>query len=519
MRPARWLELSTVTVDLDTGTVHGAPTPTRLTSLERRLLERLCASPNEVVSTETLLEEVWQASPNVHTRAVEATLARLRRKLGESGRHPVHVHTEHGEGLRFVPSPAGSAPAPTVPVEPPGEDARGLLARVAPFETLPEAWVGRLLSPAEQEMLHALAARGWVEHSDAGWRVGSRERLDLDPDLTLVERSAEVGAAGVWEDPITEIGVAEALVAVWFRHVGSSDACLWAAFTLAHLRGPILPYGEALARIESPSPFARAARNVHAGRDVGEAELEPTAQRRLGIMARARWRPGPPCAQVATGPAEEPIARFLRLEDGPGVAEVALGLARQVGPNTVVGWLARAHGAQQLSRAGRADEALPVWERLLDDVPRFVRVFRFRVAMGWMDTVCLAEGRGAVPALHAQALEARRSEFRGTWGLGRIGLWLCLLGHGADAVDYLRSGAEDLDIGSALTCTTLLVCLEEGRVMPVSSTRVFPGRLTDGTRLVDAVRCAVARITGTQPQVDELEPTPMIRAYLQGRFD
>ena len=92
----------------------------RLRGTERRLLDALVAKAGEVVGYEALLVDVWEAHPNGSLRPIESTLARLRKRLGESGRSPVHLHTEYGEGLRFVaaqppperPTPP-TAPAPT----------------------------------------------------------------------------------------------------------------------------------------------------------------------------------------------------------------------------------------------------------------------------------------------------------------------------------------------------------------------------------------------------------------------
>ncbi|MEQ1570825.1 MAG: winged helix-turn-helix domain-containing protein [Myxococcota bacterium] len=81
-----------------------------LTALEVRFLERVIATPGVVVSYEVLLREVWEADPRVQSRAVEALVARLRKKLGEDARRPVHLRTVHGIGLAWE---SGAAPAPS----------------------------------------------------------------------------------------------------------------------------------------------------------------------------------------------------------------------------------------------------------------------------------------------------------------------------------------------------------------------------------------------------------------------
>lgn len=74
-----------------------------LTPLEVRFLERITREPGVVVPWDVLLRDVWEAHPNVQTRAAEALISRLRRKLGEDARAPDHIHTVHGEGIRWEP--------------------------------------------------------------------------------------------------------------------------------------------------------------------------------------------------------------------------------------------------------------------------------------------------------------------------------------------------------------------------------------------------------------------------------
>ena len=71
--------------------------PVLLTRKELGVLEELLAADGAVVSTEDLLERVWDENADPFTRTVTVTLARLRRKLGE----PDLIETVVGSGYRL----------------------------------------------------------------------------------------------------------------------------------------------------------------------------------------------------------------------------------------------------------------------------------------------------------------------------------------------------------------------------------------------------------------------------------
>jgi len=68
-----------------------------LTRKELGVLEVLLAADGAVVSTEELLERVWDENADPFTRTVTVTLGRLRRKLGE----PDPIETVVGTGYRI----------------------------------------------------------------------------------------------------------------------------------------------------------------------------------------------------------------------------------------------------------------------------------------------------------------------------------------------------------------------------------------------------------------------------------
>jgi DNA-binding response OmpR family regulator len=72
--------------------------PISLTRKEFALLEELLAADGAVVSAEQLLERVWDEHADPFSRTVTVTLARLRRKLGESD----VIETVVGSGYRIA---------------------------------------------------------------------------------------------------------------------------------------------------------------------------------------------------------------------------------------------------------------------------------------------------------------------------------------------------------------------------------------------------------------------------------
>jgi DNA-binding response OmpR family regulator len=77
--------------------VSRAGHPLSLTRKEMGILEELLAADGGVVSTEELLERVWDENADPFTRTVTVTIGRLRRKLGE----PDPIDTVTGSGYRL----------------------------------------------------------------------------------------------------------------------------------------------------------------------------------------------------------------------------------------------------------------------------------------------------------------------------------------------------------------------------------------------------------------------------------
>jgi DNA-binding response OmpR family regulator len=86
-----------VTLDPARRVVSRAGRRLELSPKEFALLECLLASPGVVLSTEELLERVWDAAADPFTSAVKHTMHRLRAKLGD----PPVIHTVREGGYRI----------------------------------------------------------------------------------------------------------------------------------------------------------------------------------------------------------------------------------------------------------------------------------------------------------------------------------------------------------------------------------------------------------------------------------
>ncbi len=77
--------------------------PAELSTCESELLRLLVSWRGEVVSRETILQEVWGYDLAPDTRTVDNHVVRLRQKIEDDPRQPRHILTAHGRGYKFVP--------------------------------------------------------------------------------------------------------------------------------------------------------------------------------------------------------------------------------------------------------------------------------------------------------------------------------------------------------------------------------------------------------------------------------
>lgn len=94
------LRLSSATVDLDTLRAHREGQEFSLTAQEADLL-RYLADRGTTVSRAELLTQVWGYAPQVRTRAIDATVSRLRTKLEADPSKPESLISVRGKGYRL----------------------------------------------------------------------------------------------------------------------------------------------------------------------------------------------------------------------------------------------------------------------------------------------------------------------------------------------------------------------------------------------------------------------------------
>jgi DNA-binding response OmpR family regulator len=91
-----------VLVDFSSMEVSRSGEDVALTTMEFKLLRFLVQNAARVISRDELLNEVWGYEHYPSTRTVDNHILRLRQKLELDPAHPVHFHTVHGTGYKFV---------------------------------------------------------------------------------------------------------------------------------------------------------------------------------------------------------------------------------------------------------------------------------------------------------------------------------------------------------------------------------------------------------------------------------
>jgi len=91
-----------VCVDFSSMEVSRSNETVALTGLEFRLLRFLVQNAGRVISRDELLDQVWGYENYPCTRTVDNHILRLRQKLELDPARPVHFHTVHGVGYKFV---------------------------------------------------------------------------------------------------------------------------------------------------------------------------------------------------------------------------------------------------------------------------------------------------------------------------------------------------------------------------------------------------------------------------------
>ena len=95
------IQLTASTIDLTRSEVLCGEKSFRLSAMETKLVQFLVQYPNQVLSRERLLSEVWGYKANLRTRTDHATILRLRNKIELDPSNPIHLHTVRGVGYKF----------------------------------------------------------------------------------------------------------------------------------------------------------------------------------------------------------------------------------------------------------------------------------------------------------------------------------------------------------------------------------------------------------------------------------
>ena len=94
-----------VIVDLNKEEVLRSGSPLELTAKEFGLLRYFLSKPNERLSRQVLLEQVWGYNRLLQTRTVDLHVAQLRQKVEANPKEPRHIVTVFRSGYKFVPFP------------------------------------------------------------------------------------------------------------------------------------------------------------------------------------------------------------------------------------------------------------------------------------------------------------------------------------------------------------------------------------------------------------------------------
>jgi len=88
-------------IDAKTFQLRRGKVTEELTLKELKLLQLFHAHPEEALSRDRLLNEVWGYNYYGTTRTLDQTIVQLRRKLGDNGDQPRHILTVHGVGYKL----------------------------------------------------------------------------------------------------------------------------------------------------------------------------------------------------------------------------------------------------------------------------------------------------------------------------------------------------------------------------------------------------------------------------------
>ncbi len=100
--PAPTFQLGDLVVDFTTHRVILKGKEKRLTATEYRLLSYLARNHKSILTTDTILQNVWGEGYYGDTHLLQVTIARLRIKIGDNTKDPKYILTRPGVGYTMV---------------------------------------------------------------------------------------------------------------------------------------------------------------------------------------------------------------------------------------------------------------------------------------------------------------------------------------------------------------------------------------------------------------------------------
>ena len=100
-QPHPRIRLEACLIDLERRVAIWPERERKLTENEAGLMAYLATHPNQTLTKETLLEEVWGYAAGVESRTTAVTIHRLRSKVEVDPKNPRHIVTVYGVGFRL----------------------------------------------------------------------------------------------------------------------------------------------------------------------------------------------------------------------------------------------------------------------------------------------------------------------------------------------------------------------------------------------------------------------------------
>jgi len=98
----RKLAFADVVLDLDARTMTRAGKDVVVTRTEFDLLVYFVENEGKALSRDTVMTDVWGLEYFGTQRSLDSFVANLRKKIEKDPHHPVHIHTVHGVGYKFL---------------------------------------------------------------------------------------------------------------------------------------------------------------------------------------------------------------------------------------------------------------------------------------------------------------------------------------------------------------------------------------------------------------------------------